>query len=444
MTPDSTLRQVLDFVLGRRHDANNQFVFVSSPPGGGKTQLVELVAVAASQLGLLAATACPRAEQAFALVRRLQRAYPTQRIQLLVGKDRPLPADLDAQAIPLGAGCFDVGRGNGLPLAVGTVAKLAVLASSGAVTCDLLICDEAYQVALAEFAPLLCCSPRFLLIGDPGQLPPLVLIDSEPFATAQHRVHEPAAQELLRHRPRAPHLRLARTHRLPPDTVPFLQPLYPGMPFRASASALQRRLHLSRPAQARDGVDRALDVLAGGASLVVLELPGRTGRGTQVDQEMAAFMADVAERMLARGMAPAGGAPFTTLDIGIVDPHVTSGAVVRRELEARQLPGGSPVVGTPEVWQGLERPVMIVRHPLDGAESGSAFSLDPGRLSVSLTRHQFGCIVVARAGVEYVLQAALPASGSRPLGSPDRSWHGLQFQRQLWQALRCQGRIVPV
>ena len=33
---------------------------------------------------------------------------------------------------------------------VGTVAKLAVLAASGAVTCDLLICDEAYQVTLAE------------------------------------------------------------------------------------------------------------------------------------------------------------------------------------------------------------------------------------------------------------------------------------------------------
>jgi hypothetical protein len=444
MTPDSTLRQVLDLVLRQRHDPSNQFVFVSSPPGGGKTQLVELVAVAACQLGLQVAVACPRAEQGFALVRRLLAACPTQPLRLLVGKDRPLPADLDLQVIPLGAGCFDLGPGNGSPLAVGTVAKLASLAASGAVTCDLLICDESFQISLAEFAPLLSCADRHLLVGDPGQLRPLVLIDSEPFAAARFRVHEPAGGELLHNRPGAPHVRLPRTHRLPPDTVPFLQPLYSGMPFRASASARQRRLCFALPAQKRDGVDRALDVLAGGASLVVLELPGNTKAGLQVNQEVIALMASVAERMVARGIAPAGGAPFTTHDIGIVDPHVASGEAVRRELEVRQLSGGSPVVGTPEVWQGLERSVMIVRHPLNGAEPASAFSLDPGRLCVSLTRHQFGCIVVARVGVEHALQAALPRSGSRPLGSPDRSWQGLQFQRQLWRELRRQRRIVRV
>src|SRR5215203_5247846 len=113
MTPDSTLRQVLDLVLRQRHDPSTQFVFVSSPPGGGKTQLVELVAVAACQLGLEAVVACPRAEQAFALVRRLLAAYPSQCLRLLVGKDRPLPADLNLQAIPLRAGYFDVGPNTG-------------------------------------------------------------------------------------------------------------------------------------------------------------------------------------------------------------------------------------------------------------------------------------------------------------------------------------------
>ena len=153
MRTDPILRQVLDLVLRQRHDPSNQFVFVSSPPGGGKTQLVEVVAVAACQLGLQVSVTCPRAEQVFALVRRLLRAYPTQRLRLLIGKDRPLPADLEARAIPMGGGCFDFGSGDGPLLAVATVAKLASLAASGAVTCDLLICDESYQVTLAEFAP---------------------------------------------------------------------------------------------------------------------------------------------------------------------------------------------------------------------------------------------------------------------------------------------------
>ena len=180
MTPDAVLARVLDLVLRQRHDPGNHIVFVSSPPGGGKTQLVELVAVAACQLGLQVAIACPRAEQAFALVRRLTHAYPTQRLRLLVGKDRPLPADLQAQAIPLGAGGVNVGPSSGMPVVVGTVAKLALLAASGAVTCDLLIADEAFQVTLADLAPLLPCADRFLLVGDPGQLPPLVLIDPSP------------------------------------------------------------------------------------------------------------------------------------------------------------------------------------------------------------------------------------------------------------------------
>jgi hypothetical protein len=444
MSSDPVLARLLDLALRHRHDPRTQFVFVSSPPGGGKTQLVEIVAVAACQLGLQVAVACPRAEQAFALVRRLLAAYPTQRLRLLVGQDRPLPADLEREAIPLGGGCFDVGPGDAMPVVVSTVAKLAVLAASGAVACDVLILDEAYQVTLAEFAPLLSCADRFLLVGDPGQLPPLVLIDPEPFAVARFRVHEPAASELRRHRPAAPHLRLPQTHRLPPDSVPFLQPLYPGMPFRASTSARQRRLTVSWPGQQKDGVDRALDLLAGGASIVVLELASRTGAGSQVDQEVAMLMADVAERMLVRGMAPAGGTPFTVHDIGIVDPHVASGAAVRREIETRLVSGGSPMVGTPEVWQGLERPLMIVHHPLSGADPASSFSLDPGRLCVSVSRHQFGCVVVARAGVERALQAALPASGARPLGSPDRVWQGLQFQRAFWQELRRQRRIVPV
>jgi hypothetical protein len=175
-----------------------------------------------------------------------------------------------------------------------------------------------------------------------------------------------------------------------------------------------------------------------------LELSGNAGAGLQVDQEVTVLMAEVSKRMLAWGIAPAGGAPFTTQDIGIVDPHVASGEAVRRELEARQLLGGSPFVGTPEVWQGLERPLMVVRHPLNGVDPGSAFSLDPGRLCVCLSRHQFGCVIVARAEVERSLEAALPASGTRALGSPDRYWQGLRFQRHLWQALRRRGQIVPV
>jgi hypothetical protein len=213
------------------------------------------------------------------------------------------------------------------------------------------------------------------------------------------------------------------------------------MPFRASARHC--RLRFARPGQQGDGVDRALDLLATGASVVVLELTGSTAIGTQVDQEVAMLMADVVERMLARGMAPAGGAPFTTQDIGIVDPHVASGEAVRRELELCQLPGGSPLVGTPEVWQGLERPLIITHHPLSGVGSVSAFSLDPGRLCVAISRHLYGCVIVARAGMEVALLEHPYDSGARPLGSDDRLRRGMQLHLQFLRDLRQLGRIIP-
>ena len=144
------------------------------------------------------------------------------------------------------------------------------------------------------------------------------------------------------------------------------------------------------------------------------------------------------------GIAPVGGAPFTTQDIGIVDPHVVSGEAVRRELESRQLLGGSPVVGTPEVWQGLERPLIIAHHPLSGTEPASAFSLDPGRLCVSVSRHLYGCVLVGRGGIEEALEDHPRDSGSRPLGSNDRVWLGRQSHLQLMRDLHRRGRVVSV
>lgn len=443
MSQDPVLAHVLDLVLRERHDPRHQVVVVSSPPGGGKTSLIEVVAIAASRLGLQVAIACPRAEQAFALTRRLRDAAPSQPVRLVVGSDRPLPADLQAEVIPLGQGRYDLGPPAGPPLVVGTVAKLGYLATSDRISCDLLMCDEAFQIALADLVPLLSCSPRFLLVGDPGQLPPLVLIDAAAFAAARFRVHEPAAQELLRHRPATPHLRLPATYRLPPDTIPYLLPLYPGFPFRAVRTSGQCRLTFTRPGRVRDALDRVLDLLGNGVSLVCLELPRGQRGGVQLDQEAAALIADVAERMLSRGLTSGQGKRFTAGDIGVIDPHVASGAAIRQELVTRHV-GAEIHVATPEVWQGQERPLTIVHHPLNGAEPGSAFALDPGRSCVALSRHQHACVVVTRAGVEDVLEEAMLDPGTRPLGAPDRLWQGLQVQRGFWQELRRQGRIVPV
>jgi hypothetical protein len=283
------------------------------------------------------------------------------------------------------------------------------------------------------------------LVGDPGQLPPLVQIDPEPFHAAQFRVHAPAPVELLRHAPGSLVVRLAVSHRLPHDSTRLIQPaLYPQLPFRAATAPGQRRVATRQPGQRRTAVDRAVDALVAGASIVVLVLPpSEASVESAIDTAATALMGDVVERLLERQIGPAGGRPFRPDEIACVDPHVASGAYLRRLLQQRQVPVGSLLIDTPEVVQGRQRALTVVRHPVSGAIP-SAFDLEPGRFSVALTRHQFGCIVVAHEGVDEVLHKHQHDSGARPLGSPDAVWRGTVMHRHLWQALRQRGRLVRV
>ena len=73
----------------------------------------------------------------------------------------------------------------------------------------------------------------------------------------------------------------------------------------------------------------------------------------------------------------------------------------------------------------------------------SVSALDPGRACVSLSRHQYGCVVVARAGIEQALRDHTYDSGERPLGSDDRVWRGSQIHLRVLQDLRRLGRLIP-
>ena len=435
------IRRVLNLVIRDRHVPENQFVLAVSPPGAGKTTLVEMVATTGCHHGLRVGIACPGLEQAFDLIRRLMAAYPSQRLRLRVGKGSALPGDLRPSARPAGFGAHEFGPPAGVCLEVATISKFPYLPSEEK-PYDLLVVDEAYQVTFADFVPLLVRADRFLLIGDPGQLPPLVLIDTEPLEGAQYRMHAPAPVEVLRHAPNSPVIHLSVTHRLPQDSARIIQPaLYPTLPFHSSATPAQRRLTTHTPGQSGDIPDQVVDSLVGGASLLVVALPPVAGVRPRIDDEATELMAAVVGRMISRQIGPVGGPPFRPRDIGCVDPHVASGTDLRSKLRLRGIPGRQLIVNTPETWQGLERPLMVVRHPLGGGAT-SAFELEPGRFCVALTRHQFGCVIVARAGIEQMLQGHQHDSGTRPLGRKDAVWAGLQMHQRLWTDLRQLGRVI--
>jgi hypothetical protein len=128
--------------------------------------------------------------------------------------------------------------------------------------------------------------------------------------------------------------------------------------------------------------------------------------------------------------------------VGCVDAHVASGAAVRHQRQRRGLSADDVMVDTPEIWQGLEREVIVVKHPLSGRRRLSAFTLEPGRFCVALSRHKVGCVIITRDGVGEALDAHSHNCADRALGSENAEWNGWRAHQRLWSELASRGRLV--
>ena len=177
------------------------------------------------------------------------------------------------------------------------------------------------------------------------------------------------------------------------DTVSIIQPaFYPDMPFRA----MSRDRSVGFQVAGIMPFAAALDGVAGGASIVMVELPPQiTG---EADSELAQELVGSIFRLLRRRawMIYDGQVrDVTPGDIGVVCAHVSQVNAVRERLG----PGLSDVfVETANCFQGIERPFMFVHHPLSGRANATAFHLDAGRLCVMLSRHRIGCWIFRPPG----------------------------------------------
>jgi AAA domain len=213
---------VLEAVLYGEHPA----VLVDSPPGAGKTELVEeVVATAVAHRHWRVAVIAPRAEQTYDIVRRLRADYKPMRMEVLHSAERRPPNDLITSGMNFVTTASRLTSGPGLVIA--TAAKLfhSVPDFSSGVF-DLLVCDEAYQLPYKDLAPMVHLAKRILLVGDPGQLPPLIRADVARFEAAKYKVHWPAPKEFLRCHPNLKRIALPCSWRLTQDTVNFLQPTF--------------------------------------------------------------------------------------------------------------------------------------------------------------------------------------------------------------------------
>ena len=92
--------------------------------------------------------------------------------------------------------------------------------------------------------------------------------------------------------------------------------------------------------------------------------------------------------------------------IAIGTAHRDQAAAIRAALGAVLGPAAAGItVDTANRLQGQEFDVTIVLHPLSGRRDATAFHLEAGRLCVLTSRHRHACIVVARAGIQELLDA---------------------------------------
>lgn len=410
-------------------------VVLRSPPGAGKTGVAQRVALqSATLLDQRCMVVTQTNEQAFDLTRRLAGNAQSLPIHLFAKQGLTLP--MDVARLPNLVVVQDVASLPRQPsITIGNAAKWSWI-QSGAPCFDVQIVDEAFQLPDYRFQLISSLALRHVLIGDPGQIDPFVNCEIERWRCdpAGPQVSCPAA--LVKRHPSVLQLDLPVSRRLNPDTVSLVQPaFYPDMPFRAMSQdrSIGFRVAGIMP------FDAALDAVAGGTSIVMVELPAQiTG---EADGELAQEIVASIGRLLRRQawMSDDGRVQEVTPDkIGVVCAHVSQVNAVRERL-------GPDMVGvfveTANRFQGIERPFMFVHHPLSGRADASAFHLDAGRLCVMLSRHRIGCWIFARQGISQQLVRFSPV-GNRALGiDDDPEYRGWRAHLTLMASLGQSGRV---
>jgi hypothetical protein len=303
---------------------------------------------------------------------------------------------------------------------------------------DLLAIDEAWQMGWADLMQCATVSGRFLMIGDPGQIPPVVTIDVRRWDTSPRAPHTAAPEVVLGEEAFEP-IRfvgsLPACRRLPNESVDFIKPFY-DFDFEAYVPAGDRGVGLP-------GADSWSDALVAGRPLALTIPTPDHGPPMEVDAEIAGAASRVVRDLLDPGATVRGARkarPLTAGDIGVTSSHRVMNAALASALGSL---ANDVRVDTPERWQGLERAVMIAVHPLSGVTDPSAFDLETGRLCVMASRHQAGLILLARDHVGETLRNFVPSAGQAP-GRPDVVGRGHDAHLRFWNQLEAAGSVVPL
>jgi hypothetical protein len=179
-----------------------------------------------------------------------------------------------------------------------------------------------------------------------------------------------------------------------------------------------------------------MDAAASGASMVLVELPAMiTG---EADAELADQLVWTIPRVLERS------ARTRDVEVGVIGVACTHVSQVNAVLERLGPDLSGVFVETANRFQGLERSLMFVHHPLSDRADATDFHPDAGRLCVMLSRHRIACWIFAREGIGRQLRRYAP-TGDRVLGiSDDPEYAGWRAHTELMNRLLRRSRRYAV
>lgn len=338
--------------------AGQRVVCLQAPPGSGKsTSVVDLLTHLVTRLGLNVVVGCPTRAQAVSLGVRLYPKLPGSMFLLAVSGDSP-----EMESVP--QSIRHAHREQGEP-----GVTVMTLAAAGLKTpqVDLMVVDEAYQASFADVAAAAARADQLLLVGDPGQIGPVVTVDTGVWDGLRMAPHLRAMQ-VFSARKDAVTFSIDRTYRLGPVTTSIIAPLY-GFKFESR----RPDRHLTLP----DG--RPLPEV-GTMPLGVVTNPD--------DPDMLLSIADWVQTLTGAVLHEAGqeSRPLTAADVAVVVARNSQSGLLTGRLA--QLGLDEVTVGTADKLQGGEWSAVVALDACAGNDEPNDYLTSLGRLCVMASRHR--------------------------------------------------------